>query len=319
MFMRSCAKRVVLAICVVVLGGVPVDGQVVSKKPMPTPRMAGAGAVVDGKIYIIGGVSSQGRMVGTVEEYDPAKDVWTARASMPTARGMLAAVAVGSTIYAIGGRSNAVLSIVEAYDVKADRWTQAASLPTGRWGLMAAVVGGRLLAIGGITGMGAARQSVGVVDTFDPTKNVWTAGRALPLPLQSAAAVSHDGQVFLVGGRAGAGDTGTATDSVYTWNDGANWASGPRLLQPRTGAAAAVAAASLVVVGGAAGGTPSSSIDVLSLGQSKWARSGFALSAARTGHVVESVNGKIYVIGGATQESLAGITGAVEEITIRAR
>jgi hypothetical protein len=46
------------------------------KADMPTARFVSGSAVVDGKIYIIGGESSLDR-IAVVEEYDPAADTWT--------------------------------------------------------------------------------------------------------------------------------------------------------------------------------------------------------------------------------------------------
>ena len=69
---------------------------------MPTGRAGLAAAVVDEKIYAIGGYD--GRWLSAVEEYNPSTDSWRAVASMPTARHAHAAVAVDGKIYAIGGR-----------------------------------------------------------------------------------------------------------------------------------------------------------------------------------------------------------------------
>ena len=159
--------RSLLIVWLVALGA-RTEAQIATKKPMPTPRMNPAAAVVGGKIYVLGGISRQGLAVATVEEYDPATDSWTRRAPMPTPRGMLAAASVGSIVYAIGGRSDSggVLAVVEAYDVKTDQWRPVAPLQQARWGVMAAEAGGRLFALGGITGTGAARQSMVSVDVF---------------------------------------------------------------------------------------------------------------------------------------------------------
>jgi N-acetylneuraminic acid mutarotase len=89
-------------------------------------------------------------------------------------------------------------------------------------------------------------------------------------------------------------------------------------LEARTAAAAAVVGGKLVVVGGASGGNPSLGVEVLELSKLlKWTRPSLTLSAPRTAHVAVTVGTKIYVIGGATQASAAGITGLVEEITVR--
>jgi len=68
---------------------------------MPTVRTDPAAAVVDGRIYIIGGSSVDGS-TSAVEAYDPMTDTWTTRADMPTPRRGLAAAAVDGKIYAIG-------------------------------------------------------------------------------------------------------------------------------------------------------------------------------------------------------------------------
>jgi N-acetylneuraminic acid mutarotase len=41
-----------------------------------------AAAVVDGKLYAMGGFDSQIRLFSSVEQYHPAKDEWVAMASM---------------------------------------------------------------------------------------------------------------------------------------------------------------------------------------------------------------------------------------------
>jgi len=64
------------------------------KADMPTPRWNHSAAVVNGNIYVIGGVASEpsflnGKELSVVEEYDPATDTWTRKADMPAPRGYL--------------------------------------------------------------------------------------------------------------------------------------------------------------------------------------------------------------------------------------
>jgi N-acetylneuraminic acid mutarotase len=70
--------------------------------------MALVTAVVDGRIYAIGGtrsISLSGTTpMPTVEVYDTATDRWSRKADMPTPRYALAVAVVNGKIYAIGGQ-----------------------------------------------------------------------------------------------------------------------------------------------------------------------------------------------------------------------
>jgi hypothetical protein len=69
---------------------------------MPHPRLHSAAAIVNDKIYIMGGLTSEGR-ISTIDVYDPTLDTWDTVASLPTARELLGAGVVANTIYAVGG------------------------------------------------------------------------------------------------------------------------------------------------------------------------------------------------------------------------
>src|SRR4030042_3168304 len=71
--------------------------------PMPTERGGLGVAVVNGKIYAIGGVNNDTQLAVN-EEYDPTTDTWKTRAPMPTARSGFAAAVYQSKIYVIGGK-----------------------------------------------------------------------------------------------------------------------------------------------------------------------------------------------------------------------
>jgi hypothetical protein len=58
-----------------------------------------AAAVVNGRILTMGGIGS----AVTVEEYDPASDIWTSKPNLPTSRGPCYAVVFADTLYVFGG------------------------------------------------------------------------------------------------------------------------------------------------------------------------------------------------------------------------
>lgn len=75
-------------------------------KPMPTPRGGLAAAALHGRLYVFGGefFDSEGSGVfEEVEEYDPITNNWRALAPMAVPRHGMGAVAVGDSIFIIGG------------------------------------------------------------------------------------------------------------------------------------------------------------------------------------------------------------------------
>ena len=77
------------------------------KAPMPVARAEMAAAVVDGKLYAIGG-NIGGTAVPHNFEYDPATDTWRQRNPMPVARDHIGIAAVSGKIYTFGGFTHTV-------------------------------------------------------------------------------------------------------------------------------------------------------------------------------------------------------------------
>lgn len=84
---------------------------------MPTKRYNFGTAVVNNRIYVIGGIDDQGRCLRTVEIYDPATNQWSTGAPMPSARSALSLVVHQGQIFAMGGvEANGRASrVVEVY------------------------------------------------------------------------------------------------------------------------------------------------------------------------------------------------------------
>ena len=70
----------------------------------PQQRSYHSAAVVNGKIYVIGGGGADNKPVASVHVYDPATGTWAARADMPTARALFGASAVAGRSTPSGGR-----------------------------------------------------------------------------------------------------------------------------------------------------------------------------------------------------------------------
>jgi N-acetylneuraminic acid mutarotase len=131
-------------------------------------------AVVNGKIYAIGGKSESG-VVGTNEEYDPETDTWTYKASMPTPRQLFAVAVYQNKIYCIGGTTDysSYSDVNEVYDPATNTWTTRTRMPTARLGLQANVINDKIYLIGGLPYLNRN-------EAYDPAKNTWKAKTPLP-------------------------------------------------------------------------------------------------------------------------------------------
>jgi N-acetylneuraminic acid mutarotase len=89
-----------------------------SKRSIPTARWGAAAGVIDGKLYIAGGMGIDYSVLSAMEMYDPATNTWAARAKMLTPRAGTGAAVVGGMLHVLGGTSGpdtGALKTNEAY------------------------------------------------------------------------------------------------------------------------------------------------------------------------------------------------------------
>jgi N-acetylneuraminic acid mutarotase len=127
----------------------------------PTARNSAASAVIDGRIYVVGGRTAQKQAdgtlrqvnVSTLEVFDPASNTWTTRQPMPQARGGLAAATHKGKLYVFGGEQwvpeQKVFADSWVYDPAKDQWQALPPMPTARHGLGAATLNNRIHLVGG--------------------------------------------------------------------------------------------------------------------------------------------------------------------------
>ena len=112
---------------------------------------------IDKKLYVLGGYdSATNTRYQDVEVYDTDTNTWSTKASMPTARGLLASGALSGRLYAIGG--NAFPNKVEVYNPASDTWSDGADLTYAHTAFGAAAINGTLYAAGGIDGSNFNRR-----------------------------------------------------------------------------------------------------------------------------------------------------------------
>jgi N-acetylneuraminic acid mutarotase len=127
-----------------------------TKAFMPTSRHHAGSAVVDGKIFVVGGrISDSLENISVNEAYDPVQDTWiTDLEPMPSKRSGIAAASsslTNSSIYVFGGEeASKTFNNNEKYDPKINKWMSEPPMPTARHGLAAVfAIENNIFVIGG--------------------------------------------------------------------------------------------------------------------------------------------------------------------------
>jgi len=218
--------------------------------PLPVPRTGLALEVYEGRLYAIGGETSDG-VVGVVTRYDPQSDTWTARSAKPTPVTDVGAALLGGRIFVPGGRTAAgeVTGRVEVYDPEADRWTVTASLPVPLSAYALTAFEGQLYLFGGWDGS----RFVSTTYAYDPARDTWMTRTSMPTARGYAGAVVADGKIFVVGGYDGRGDLTANEEYVPNKDNGGEaspWAARAPLPSGRGGAGVVSVANQIHVIGG---------------------------------------------------------------------
>jgi N-acetylneuraminic acid mutarotase len=289
------------------------------KADMPTARYIPGSAVVDGKIYVIGGAPVRLGFTAVVEEYDPATDIWTRRADMPTARQGVVAATVDGIIYAIGGKSaeRGDLSTVEVYDPVADTWTTKTDMPTRRNNPAIAVVDGIIYVIGGNPGL----EIVSAVEAYEPTTDTWTRKADMPTARYLLAACVVDGRIYVFGGATKYGRFSgvySCVPTVEVYNPATDtWTQASDMPSVRMTHSASAVDGKIYIIGG---GNPAvhqigddlpPTVDVYDPATDTWTTAA-DIPVPIGEHTASVVDGKIYAIGGDTGPGTA-ILSIVEE------
>jgi len=205
----------------------------IAAAPMPISRSTFGLIACNNKIYAIGGVTgynSNGLALstGANEMYDPSTNTWTPKASMPTNRSEVEAVAANGKIYVMGGRTagaQSTVSITEIYDPIADLWISGASMPYPVVLAASAVVDNKIYVIGGQDEFLGSKENpvspnVQFNQIYNTATNSWSIGQSLPQSVWQAVGAATVGvnapkRVYVIGGLDGNSGSPTAANQIY--------------------------------------------------------------------------------------------------------
>lgn len=194
--------------------------------PMPTKRGSPNAAVVNGKIYVIGGAGlSPGskdtslhparpqRVLGTNEVYDIAANKWETKSPMPTTRNHAAIGVVNDKIYVIGGRvGNAFITrasntdVVEEYDPATDQWGALKTpMPTARSATAWGTYKGKIYVAGGEVRTDRFTGVFRAVEAYDPANNRWNSLPPMDIARHGLAGDMIGATFYLVSGNVQSG------------------------------------------------------------------------------------------------------------------
>jgi len=183
----------------------PEQCRIVRRLPdMRVPHQSSGVAIVEGRIYVWSGYSTEGRFqcdrTAVMEVYDPAIDKWTAAASAPGVRNGLGSFVLGGKIYAVGGEqspSGSFTNTVHRYDPVGDGWKQLKPFPTKAWDPLCVVSCGTAYVMGGRRGYGRTYRHV---YAYDAGKDSWSRKADMPKSVMCSGIESCGGKLYVFGG-----------------------------------------------------------------------------------------------------------------------
>jgi N-acetylneuraminic acid mutarotase len=137
---------------------------------------------------------------------------------------------------------------MEQYDVASDTWITLSSKPIPVTDINAAVTGGQIYIPGGRLASGSVTD---VLESYDPSRNLWEKQAALPLALSGYALAAFEGKLYVFGGW----DGQKSLASVYEYDpEQDTWFTRWPMPTARAFGGAAIAGGSFYVIGGTASG-----------------------------------------------------------------
>jgi N-acetylneuraminic acid mutarotase len=287
--------------------------------PMPLGATQETATVaVDGRIYVLGGLSGSMGVLSAVQVYDTQTCRWSLGPELPTPVHHANAAVFNGTIYVVGAMETLQFRAVGhtwSWSPSTEHaWTILPSMPTGteRGSSAVGVIGDRIFVAGGLRG-GATAE----VSSFRPSDGQWdTALPPLPAARDHGCGSVVDGKLYVTGGRRGA----TLLGEVHELTPGGDWVDRSPLPTPRGGVACGIVAGRIIVAGGEGNRSTATGVfaevEAYDPATSQWT-SLAPMVTPRHGMGAAVWNDQLYVPGGATQEGFGAV--ATHEVFSLAR
>ncbi len=284
--------------------------------PLPVARGHVAGAVLDGYLYLMGGVSHHDPVqldLNPVERYDPRTNRWEELAPLPMERSHFepGTIVADGRIIIIGGRSYprgiANVADVTMYDPAENRWVALPPLPGGRLAPVAGRIGDSIIA-----GFGGSIGNDVMSDEFwaAPLGRHWERGPDLPEALGEVATAVVGTRLLVLG--EGSGYTLSLDLGRGRWDP-------PQARARRANIgnhyAAEVIGDSLYLLGGLGGfGWAPGHVQVYDVVRDEWSF-GPPMPFAAGSSASAAIRGRIYVAGGIVGDTTTRLGARLDPAT----
>ena len=224
--------------------------------PMIYPRQGHASVVLDGKLFVIGGVSNRIGYLSSVECLDLETGQRSEMAPMITPRSSNGAAVLEGKIYVAGGWTGShSFALVDSFDAATNQWTAVAPMNTCRsfYGMVSSQ--GKLFAVGGVDNQDDVLSSV---EMFDPNTGEWTDIQSLIIPRYGLAVAVLGDKLYAIGGKDSDGVHRLGSVECLDLSvPNSQWTTVAPMTTPRLNMGAVVTGGTIYI----AGGHGSSSID----------------------------------------------------------
>jgi N-acetylneuraminic acid mutarotase len=262
--------------------------------------------VIDGKAYLVGGVTEAIHDVGErllltasnqLTRFDPKTETYTELAPLPRPLNHVGVVVYRGDLYVVGGYGRRVIAHtgkeLYRYDPRTNRWSRLADLPEPRAAMAVGVIGHTLVVAGG------ARDRVPSAEAFayDFRTRRWSRLPSMHSRREHVGDAVEDGKLYVLGGRA---PESLAVDTAERFDLATGtWEKLPPMPVPAGGLAAISSGGKVVAIGGGndARATVTGAVQEFDPEAERWSPLP-SLRIPRHGQGATVLGDKIWVFGG---------------------
>ncbi len=281
-------------------------------EPLPIPLTEVAMVSSGEKLYLAGGLTSDGKASDRFFSYDVRAEQWRELAPMPAGLHHLGLVYLAGSPYVIGGYDDGwnAQDGVYRYDTNRDVWEKLTPMPTARGAHTAQVANSLIYVVGG------ARNNIpfSTNEVYDSSSNEWSTRRPMRIAREHLASGVIGRMLFAVGGRVVRSGGMINLDVVEMYDVESDvWTVRSPMPTARSGIAAAVFAGKLYVFGGESHIKTFSEVEAYDPETDRWQKVA-ELPTPRHGLGVAAVGNRIYVVAGGPKPGLS--VSAINEVLV---